>query len=231
MSGLSAVLAWQGLPSELESPLARLLEALAAEPDPHTTVADPAAAAQVHVADSLSALAIPELRSAVAIADVGAGAGFPGLPLAVALPDARIDLIESAGRKIAVVEQLIEAAGIPNARGLTARAEDWAGAEGAAAYDVVTVRAVGPLSVLAEYSAPLLREGGLMVAWKGRRDEEEELAGSTAAEQLGLEARQVLDVEPYPGSRNRHLHVYRKLRPTPAGYPRRAGMAAKRPLG
>ena len=78
---------------------AALLAALAAEPDPHTTVSDPEAALEVHVADSLSGLEVPELSSAGRIADIGAGAGFPGLVLAIAIPRAQVDLIESAGRQ------------------------------------------------------------------------------------------------------------------------------------
>src|SRR5437660_549893 len=90
--------------------LSRLLDALAAEPDPPTTVREPSEAADVHIADSLVALEIPQLRQAQAIADIGAGAGFPGLALAVALPDARVDLIESSRRKCEVIERLASAA-------------------------------------------------------------------------------------------------------------------------
>ena len=99
-----------------------LLEALAAEPDPHTTVSSPDEAMDVHVADSLSGLEVEELTRARAIADLGAGAGFPGLVLAIALPRTRVDLIESAGRKTAVISRLIQAARIENATPVTARA-------------------------------------------------------------------------------------------------------------
>ena len=85
--------------------------------------------------------------------------------------------------------------------------------------------------MLCEYAAPLLREGGALVAWKGARDAEEEAAGARAAAELGLESREVLAVEPFPGAHSRHLHVVVKVAPTPARFPRRAGVAAKRPLG
>ena len=98
-------------------------------------------------------------------------------------------------------------------------------------YNAVTARAVGSLALLAEYAAPLLREGGVLVAWKGARDASEETAGAAAAVQLGMEVAEVLQVKPFPSSANRHLHVMRKISPTPAGFPRRAGMARKRPLG
>jgi len=221
----------------LELPqLRRLLEALAAEPDPHTTVSDPEAALEVHAADSLSGLEVSALASASRIADLGAGAGFPGLVLAIALPRAQVDLVESSGRKTAVIDRLIQAAELPNARSVTARAEELARVPaalggGREAYDAVTARAVGPLPVLVEYAAPLLRTDGVLVAWKGARDPAEERAGTAAAERVGLAVEDVLSVQPYPSSRNRHLHVFRKIAPTPGEFPRRAGMARKRPLG
>jgi 16S rRNA (guanine527-N7)-methyltransferase len=224
-----------GLPAVAVGQLARLLEALAAEPDPHTTVSDPVAAVDVHAADSLSGLEVPGLRDGHRIADVGAGAGFPGLVLAIALPAARVDLIESARRKAAVIDRLAQAAQVDNARAVVARAEEWAAPPpalggGRESYDVVTARALGPLAVLVEYAAPLLREDGVLVAWKGARDAAEEGAGEEAARRLGLLGEEVRPVTPFEGARNRHLHVFRKVAPTPAGFPRRPGMAAKRPL-
>jgi 16S rRNA (guanine527-N7)-methyltransferase len=214
----------------------RILEALAAEADPHTTVVDPEAAIDVHVADALSGLEVPDLSSARRIADIGAGAGFPGLILAVALPQAQVDLVESAGRKTAVVDRLIQAGSVSSARSITTRAEELGRVPGALgggrdAYDAVTARALGPLSLLVEYAAPLLREGGVLVAWKGARDGDEEAAGAAAAEHVGMAVDDVLPVKPFPSSENRHLHVLRKISPTPAGFPRRPGMARKRPLG
>jgi 16S rRNA (guanine527-N7)-methyltransferase len=213
----------------------RLVEALAAEPDPHTSVSDPEAALEVHVADSLSGLEVRELAAARRIADIGAGAGFPGLVLALALPRAQVDLVESAGRKTAVIDRLIQAVELSNARSITARVEDYARQPAAVgggreAYDAVTARAVGPLAVLVEYAAPLLRRDGVLVAWKGARDPAEERAGAAAAERVGMAPAEVLPVQPYPDSENRHLHVFRKVAPTPAELPRRAGMARKRPL-
>jgi 16S rRNA (guanine527-N7)-methyltransferase len=190
----------------------------------------------VHVADSLSGLDVEELRGAGRIADLGAGAGFPGLVLAVALPGAWVDLIESMGRKAAVIDRLRQAAEIGNARAVVARAEEWARTPvalggGREAYDGVTARAVAALPVLVEYAAPLLRSSGVLVAWKGARDPAEEELGKGAADEVGLAACDVLRVEPFEDARNRHLHVYRKVARTSDRFPRRPGMAAKRPLG
>jgi 16S rRNA (guanine527-N7)-methyltransferase len=186
---------------------------------------------QVHVADSLTGLDVEELRGAGRIADIGAGAGFPGLVLAVARPDAQVDLIESVGRKCEFMRLAAETAGIGNARVLNTRSEDLAADEGREVYDAVTARAVGRLSTLAELASPLLKPNGVLVAWKGKRDEgeEEQLAG--AADTLAMTPERVLDVGDRAGSQHRHLHVIRKTRPTPTNLPRKPGIAKKRPKG
>jgi 16S rRNA (guanine527-N7)-methyltransferase len=186
---------------------------------------------QVHVVDSLTGLEIPDLRDGGGIADIGAGAGFPGLVLAVALPDAHVDLIESVGRKCQFMQRAIEVAEIPNANVLNARSEDWAGDEGRGAYDAVTARAVGRLSTLAELASPLLKPNGVLVAWKGKRDPEEEEQLSNASEALAMAPEQILDVGDRSGSEHRHLHVVRKAGPTPPNLPRKPGIAKKRPKG
>lgn len=185
----------------------------------------------VHVTDSLTGLEVSPLREAGRIADIGAGAGFPGLVLAVALPGARVDLIESVGRKCDFMRRAIDAAGIANARVLNARSEEVASGEAPAAYDAVTARAVGRLSTLAELASPLLRDEGVLVAWKGRRDPDEEAQLARAAESLAMRPEQILDVGDRAGSKHRHLHVLRKVGPTPPDLPRRPGMAKKRPRG
>jgi 16S rRNA (guanine527-N7)-methyltransferase len=186
---------------------------------------------QVHVADSMTGLEVPELSDAKRIADVGSGAGFPGLVLAAALPDAQVDLIESVSRKTAFITQAARAAGIANATALTARAEDLARAEGRESYDVVTARAVGRLSTLAELASPLLKEGGVLIAWKGRRDEDEERQMERASASLAMTPEQILDVGGRAGSEHRHLHVIRKSAATPPNLPRNPGIAKKRPKG
>lgn len=216
------------LPDGADSRLAALLTALDDEHSP-TTVRSPAEGIGVHLADSLVGLELDEIRTATSIADLGAGAGFPGLPLALALPGTTVALVESIARKCAFITAAAASAGIANVEVVPARAEEWT--DGIGRNDVVTARALAPLGVLAEYAAPLLRHGGVLVAWKGRRDPEEEAIGAIAAEQLGLETTEIRAVAPYAGADHRHLHVLRKVRPTPERFPRRAGMARKRPLG
>lgn len=186
---------------------------------------------QVHVVDSLTGLEVEELREASRIADVGAGAGFPGLALAVALPSAQVDLIESVGRKCEFMRRAAEAAGVANATVVNARSEDRAAAEGREAYDVVTARAVGRLSTLAELASPLLKPNGVLVAWKGKRDPDEDRQLANASEALAMAPGKILDVGDRAGSQHRHLHVIRKTGPTPPNLPRNPGIAKKRPKG
>jgi 16S rRNA (guanine527-N7)-methyltransferase len=210
--------------------LGKVLELLGEERASVSSVVDDRAW-KVHVADSLTGLEVPELSTAQRIADVGAGAGFPGLALAVALPNAQVDLIESIGRKCTFMTRAIESAGIRNATVLNTRSEDWANSDGREAYEAVAARAVGRLSTLAELASPLLKPNGVLIAWKGKRDEEEEEQLARAAESLAMRPESILDVGDRAGSNHRHLHVIKKSGPTPPDLPRRPGIAKKRPKG
>jgi 16S rRNA (guanine527-N7)-methyltransferase len=211
--------------------LEKVLELLAVERASVSSVTSPGRAWKVHVADSLTGLEIPDLRKAPTIADIGSGAGFPGLALAAALPNARVDLIESVGRKCEFIQRAIDAAGIVNAKVINTRSEELAKGEGRESYAAVTARAVGRLSTLAELASPLLTESGVLVAWKGKRDPDEEAQLASAAAALAMQPEQILHVGPYAGSEHRHLHAMRKSGPTPPKLPRRPGMAKKRPYG
>lgn len=218
------------IPPGAQPALDELLRILA-EPRAAIAASTVARARDVHIADSLSGLELEPIRSAGRIADLGSGAGLPGLVLAAALPDARIDLIESIERKCAFLRDAIEWMGLPNATVVCRRSEDWAGDEGREAYDVVAARSVGRLAALAELASPLLREGGELIAWKGKRSAQEEAEAARAADRLAMEPIEIRSVQPYPASRDRHIHLLRKNGPTPNGLPRRPGMATKRPFG
>jgi 16S rRNA (guanine527-N7)-methyltransferase len=213
-------------PPHAVEPLARILRLQAEDPGAPTTVRDIAAAVDRHVADSLSALELDVVRGAAGIADLGSGAGWPGLALAAALRDAHVWLVESAVRHTRYLGRAVEVSGLANLTVVHARVEEWDGS-----VDLVTARALAALPVLLEYAAPLLVDGGHLVAWKGAVPQEEASAGARAAAELGLEAVEVRAVTPYAGAREHTLHVFRKIAPTPARFPRRPGMATKRPLG
>ena len=212
-----------------QAQLARLLGAIEHDRRAPTSARASARAVDVHVADSLVAVELVELEAISTLVDIGSGAGMPGAVLAVALPDCEVRLLESQRRKCAFLEGLLKAAAVANAEVVCARAEQWQ--EGREQHDVATARALGPQALVLEYAAPLLRAGGLLVDWRGRRDPGEELVAVRAGEVLGLERRAIVEVAPYPQAMDLHLHVWEKREATPERFPRRAGIARKRPLG
>lgn len=228
MRRLDELAARYGLPSGAARRLATLLELVAEEPASITSVRDPRQGVEVHVADSLAALEVDVVPAARRIADLGSGAGFPGLVLATALPGARVVVVESVARKCAFLDRAAAALGLRNVEVVPGRAEAWT--QGLVAHDLITARALAPLNVLVEYAAPLLREGGWLVAWKGRPDAGEEADAAAAAAAIGMSTPVAHDVTPPRGADARRLYLSMKVRPTPDNFPRRPGMARKRPL-
>lgn len=227
---LAELAAEYSLPAPAPGQLMALLERVSAAPIALTAVRDVTVGVEVHVADSLAGLRVEALRSAGRIADLGSGGGFPGLVLAIALPEARVALVESVVKKAVFLRDIAAELGLADrVEVVPDRAESWE--EGIGAMDVVTARALAPLPVLVEYAAPLLREGGSLVAWKGARSAEEEADGTAAAAALAMSPPEPIAL-PSGVVRNaaeRHLYVSSKVGPTPPGYPRRPGMARKRP--
>lgn len=207
----------------MSDPLDALLDALASPHSP-TTVRSREEAEAVHIADSLSGLPYVDGR----VADLGSGAGIPALVLAAARSDLSVVAVESVRRKARFIEDTAARMGLANLSVVACRAEEWEA--GRSACDTVTARALAPLAVICEYAAPLLVPGGRLVCWKGAVGPEEEADGRAAARHLGLSAPEVVRVTPFPGSRHRTLWLWSKIAETPPGFPRRPGMAAKRPL-
>jgi 16S rRNA (guanine527-N7)-methyltransferase len=209
--------------------LDQLAQLLASDPLAPTAVRDPQRILDDHLADSLVALELETLGSARDAVDVGSGAGLPGLPLAIALPGVRFALVESSSRKCEFIARAAARCGIQNVEVVDSRIEDWTG--GQARFDAALARALAPLEVVIEYGAPLLRVGGQLIAWRGRRDLETEKRAARVADLLGLRPEDVRRVKPYEAAEARYLHLFSKVMDTPARFPRRPGVAAKRPLG
>jgi 16S rRNA (guanine527-N7)-methyltransferase len=227
--GVDALAARYSLEMSQRNRLATLLEILAQDARAPTTMRTTERALDGHLADSLVALELDATWNAERIVDIGSGAGFPGLALAVALPASGVCLLESQARKCAFLADVVARLGLDNVVVECARAEEWAAQ--AQGQDLAVARAVAAQPVVLEYAAPLLAVGGRLVDWRGRRDADEEDAAIRAAKELGLRREDVRRVQPFVGARNHHLHVFVKQAPTPARFPRRTGIAKKRPLG
>jgi 16S rRNA (guanine527-N7)-methyltransferase len=225
IADVAALASRYALPAPVPQQLEALLAILTEDPLAPTTI-DAAHAVDDHLADSLVALQLEEVRAAATIADLGSGPGLPGLPLALALPRASVHLVESSMRKCEFLERAVRKCDLTNVEVVHARIEQWT-----ASVNLVTARALAPLEVVVEYAAPLLRIGGTLVVWRGQRDPEAEDAAAKAAQIVGIEVREIRAVQPYPDARNRYLHVMSKVMETPPRFPRRPGIAIKRPLG
>ncbi len=198
-----------------------------------TSVADWRRAQAVHYLDSLSVLSVipPALLRSGRLADVGSGAGLPGVALRIAAPSLRVTLVEATRKKADFLRGLPETLGLSGVDVLACRAETL-GRDPAAreAFDVVTARGVARLNTLAEFTLPLCRVGGVIVASKGADAESEAVEAETAVRALGGILREVRWID-VPGlDRPRALVVLDKVAPTPDRYPRRPGIPGKRPL-
>jgi 16S rRNA (guanine527-N7)-methyltransferase len=196
-----------------------------------TGIDEPEEIERRHFLDSLSLLDLGPVLSATTLVDIGSGAGLPALVLALALPGAVISAVESQRKKSAFIEAAARQLGAKNVTVWCTRAEDHGQGSGRQAYDVALSRAVAPLAVVAEYSLPLLRLGGTMVAMKGAISDQERIQGERALGILGADGLNEIQLHPFEGAENRWAFLATKTRPTPTAYPRRPGVPSKRPLG
>jgi 16S rRNA (guanine527-N7)-methyltransferase len=227
-AAVRALAARHGLPERAAEQLQLLAGVLVEDPHAPTAIRDPRRVLDDHLADSLVALELDEVREARRLVDLGSGPGLPGLALAIALPDAELTLLEGSSRKCVFIERAAAVSGIENVEVVHTRAESWP--EGVGRFDVATARALAPLEVVVEYAAPLLAIGGTLVAWRGGREPAAEKAAVVAAPLVGMAPGRVVAVTPYEAALHRHLHLMSKVMQTPEGFPRRPGMALKRPL-
>ena len=190
-----------------------------------TAITESSAVAKLHLLDSLTVLRVADLRGK-SIIDVGCGAGFPGVPVAIACPEARVTLLDSLGKRMNWLEQVLPQLGV-RARCITARAEE-AAAEHREKFDFATSRAVARLNILLELTAPYVRVGGAVLALKGAAAREELEEAKNAVKKLGLKVEQIRDFD-IDGA-NHSVIVLRKIAPTPPQYPRRYAKIKQSPL-
>ncbi len=190
-----------------------------------TAITEPEAVANLHLLDSLTVLSAAQLQEKQLI-DVGCGAGFPGVPLAIACPSAKVTLLDSLGKRMRWLEEILPTLGV-SAECITARAEE-AVAQRRETYDFATSRAVARLNILLELTAPYVKVGGAVLAMKGAAAKEELAEAKNAIKKLGLQLEAVKDF-PIDGT-NHSVIVLRKIAPTPVQYPRRYAKIKQAPL-
>lgn len=187
-----------------------------------------------HVLDSLSCFLYEPLFHAVRLADVGSGGGLPGVPIKIMKPDLTTTLMESTGKKAWFLQHVVDHLSLEETAVANDRVEDLARMQAhRSTYDIVTSRAIARLSVVAEYSVPLLEVGGCAISMKSRLEPDELAEGRGAVEALGARVAEIIPVPMLPeiGEKERNLVILEKVRETPAQYPRRSGTATKKPLG
>lgn len=190
-----------------------------------TAITEPAQVAKLHLLDSLTVLTAADLKGKTLI-DVGCGAGFPGVPAAIGCPDAKVTLLDSLGKRVHWLEEILPTLGV-HAQCITARAEE-AVAERREQYDFATSRAVARLNILLELTAPYVKVGGAVIAMKGSAAMEELAECTGAIKKLGLKLEEVkhFDID----GADHSLIVLRKVGPTPKQYPRRYAKIKQAPL-
>lgn len=190
-----------------------------------TAITEDIQVAKLHLLDSLTVLSQLDLTGKKLI-DVGCGAGFPGVPLAIACPQAEVTLLDSLGKRVAWLQEILPQLGV-NARCVTARAEE-AVAQCRETYDYAVSRAVARLNILLELLAPYVKVGGAVVAMKGSAAREELAECDAAMKKLGLKLESLTE---YPVDGASHgVIVLRKVSPTPKAYPRRYAKIKQSPL-
>lgn len=194
-----------------------------------TAVTDPEEFLIRHYVDSAAVMDLPEYQRADEILDLGTGAGFPGIPLAILSPDKNFTLVDSLQKRLKVITEFAGEIGIPNVRTVHKRAEDLGrDPQFRGRMDLCLSRAVADMTVLSEYCLPLVRTGGIFIAYKGLDSEQEVQAAEHAILILGGRPDRI---EEFSSAGMRHtLVVIRKEKNTPKQYPRKAGTPAKSPI-
>lgn len=193
-----------------------------------TAIKEPAEIAVKHFADSLSLLAALEIPEGAALLDIGTGAGFPGVPLLIARPDLKITMVDSTGKKLNFVREVLSDLNL-NAAVIHGRAEELGRGELRESFDVVTSRAVAALNVLCEYCLPFVKVQGTFAAMKGAKGSEELALCRTAIPTLGGKYGTTKAFTLSDGA-ERNIILIQKISQTPPKYPRVSAQIAKKAL-
>ena len=184
-----------------------------------------------HFIDSLLAAAAAGMNEAENIIDVGTGGGFPGVPLAIIFPQKNFVLMDSLNKRLKVIDTVCGKIGITNVTTLHGRAEELSRNKAhREKYDVCVSRAVANMSTLSEYCLPFVKKGGYFLAYKGPNSEEEVAAAANAVKLLGGAVESYTEAMFSDFEFSHHIICVKKIKETPAKYPRKAGIPSKEPL-
>lgn len=201
-----------------------------------TRITEPQEFWEKHLWDSLRGIApqqqfISSLQEGASVIDIGTGAGFPGIPVAIAVPNCTITLLDSTRKKITFLEKILSELALDNAKTLVGRVEEIGQQrQHRQSYDIALIRAVGTASACAEYALPLVKQGGLAVIYRGNWTEEETTALQNAVNQLGGVIEAIAQFTTPLSTSVRHCLYLRKITATPANFPRAVGVPTQKPL-
>ncbi|QLE55262.1 16S rRNA (guanine(527)-N(7))-methyltransferase RsmG [Nostoc sp. TCL26-01] len=201
-----------------------------------TRITEPQEFWEKHLWDSLRGIIpqqqfISSLVAGASVVDIGTGAGFPGVPIAIVAPNSTITLLDSTRKKINFLEQVVSELALANVKTLVGRAEEIGQqTQHRQKYDLALIRAVGNVSACAEYTLPLLKQGGLAIIYRGTWTEAETITLSNAVQQLGGEVELIQQFTTPLTNSVRHCLYLRKIRNTPTKFPRTVGIPTQKPL-
>ena len=200
-----------------------------------TRIVEPQEFWEKHLWDSLrgiaSLLSVNFSSASPALIDIGTGAGFPGVPVTITVPNCTITLVDSTRKKITFLDNILSELALSNAKTLVGRAEEIGQhPQHRRAYNIALIRAVGAASVCAEYTLPLLKQGGLAIIYRGNWTEDETAALQNAVNQLGGVIESIEQFTTPLSHSIRHCVYLRKISTTPVQFPRAIGIPTQKPL-